>query len=108
MDESANDGQLLRAKDVARILCISPRMLQEHVKDGTLPRILTGRGKMRKHYAFDPADIEAFKRERKEFGGRSCQSTSRKTRRSTNLTSSSDVFDFQALRAKLREEKRKR
>ncbi|MEJ0094506.1 MAG: helix-turn-helix domain-containing protein [Methylocella sp.] len=106
-DGFVHDGHLLTAKQAAQILCISPRMLQEHVKDGTLPRIAIGRGELRKHYAYDPADIEAFKRARKEFGGRQCPSTKGKARRSTASTSNLEVFDFQALRKQLLSEKQK-
>ena len=103
----SDDQRLLRAKEVAAMLSISPRMLQEHVNDGTLPRIIIGRGKTRKHYAFDPADIEDFKRRRKEFGGGPCPSISRKSRKSSITTSGPEAFDFAALREKRRAEKRK-
>lgn len=95
----SEDRPLLRAKEAARLLSISVRTLQEHVNDGTIPRIVIGRGKTRKHYAFDPADVEDFKRRRKEFGGRSYPSISRKSQRSSSSTSSLEVFGFAAASA---------
>ncbi|MPR61293.1 helix-turn-helix domain-containing protein [Ochrobactrum intermedium] len=97
---------LLTPEQAAEALSISHRQLIYLTDDGELPFINIGRG-ARKIRRYDPADIEAFKNQRKKT---ECQSTSEKTARTERTPTSSRyaVVDFRATLAKSRSEKRAR
>lgn len=95
----AAEFQLISGEEAARRLGISEKTLLGHVLDGTIPHIPVGRGTKRRRRKFDPADIEAFARARKQFEAPKCQSSNDKAKRSTATTSSSKVVDLQALLA---------
>ncbi|MBU3887209.1 helix-turn-helix domain-containing protein [Methylosinus sp. KRF6] len=69
---------LISAKEAADRLNISTKTLRAHVRDGALPCVLVGRGEKRKHYAFDPADVDAFIRAHKHFEAPKVIPTSRR------------------------------
>lgn len=95
---------LMTPEQAAEALSISHRHLIYLTDDGELPFINIGRG-MRKIRRYDPADIEAFKNQRKTS---ECQFTSEKTVRTapTRMSSGYAVIDFRATREKLRNERR--
>ncbi|WP_156967862.1 helix-turn-helix domain-containing protein [Methylosinus sp. PW1] len=87
---------LITPEEAAKRLCVSKKTLLGFVQDGSIPKIPIGRGKKRERCAFDPADIEAFARSRKQFETPKCQSSNAKAKRSTATTSSSPVVDLRA------------
>ncbi|WP_157096451.1 AlpA family transcriptional regulator [Methylosinus sp. R-45379] len=99
---------LISAEEAAMRLCVSKKTLLGFVQDGSIPKIPIGRGAKRKRCAFDPADIEAFARSRKQFEAPKCQSSKGKAKRSTATTSKSQVVDLREVRARLMAEKRKK
>lgn len=94
---------LLTPEKAAEELGISGRQLRELSADGTLPFINVGRGG-RPARRYEPADIEAFKAERRTI---SCPSSSAPAPKRTATTSGIRVIDFQATLAARQNEKRK-
>lgn len=92
---------LLPPTAAARALGISEKTLHAHVKAGDITYVLVGQGATRKRRRFAEEDLAAFA-ERQRRREAPCPSTSRGRARSTTTTSGSGVFDFQALREKLR------
>lgn len=97
---------LLTCKEAADLLKVSEQLVLNHAKDGELPSINIGRGQKRRRIRFRRADLEAFidMRRRVEV----CQSISEKVKKNTRTISNTEVVDFQALRAKRKEQKQKR
>ena len=96
--------KLMSPADAAKALDISPRALREHVKDGTITFVITGRGKKRPRIKFGARDLEEFEEDRRlrnaPPGSEPCQSIGPSTRGSTSTTSNSNVVAFTALRAR--------
>jgi hypothetical protein len=94
-------ARLLTPAEAADALRISVKTLRIHVESGDLPRIIVGGGAVKKHWAIDPADLNAFVLKRKETGGAApCQSTSRRKAPITTMTSKSKVIAFSELLAR--------
>ncbi|MCI1001766.1 helix-turn-helix domain-containing protein [Ochrobactrum sp. C6C9] len=94
---------LLTIKQAAEALAISVRHLINLSEDGEIPYVNVGRG-TRKIRRYDPADIEAFKSQRKTVGVAEQQpASSRRVPRSSPLT----IVDFRALLEERRSRKRK-
>ena len=84
-------------KDTARVLGVSVKTLNGHVRDGEIRYIDVGRGKKKIRRMFTEQDIHEFK-ERRARREVPCQSTNTKTARSTTSISNSKVIGFTALR----------
>jgi hypothetical protein len=87
---------LLDCAEAAAALGISESLLKRHIADGAIRVVLIGRGKVRRHVRIAPSDIEDFK------DSRSCQFPCAGAPPSGSMTSRSRVYDFKALRKKLR------
>jgi hypothetical protein len=79
---------LLGVGQAARKLDVSTTTFLGHVKDGDIPWISVGRGKIRMRRKFDPRDIENFKQSRKIIGEPGCRSTKGKDKIHTPSISS--------------------
>lgn len=95
---------LLTPAQAAKALTIKPRTLREHVKDGTITYVITGRGKKRPRIAFAQSDLDAFEEDRRrrnlpivETREPSCPSTGRAKAHSIITTSGSTVVAFSDL-----------
>jgi hypothetical protein len=89
------DIELLTPKQAADALQVPLATLRGFVKDGDLVFINKSRGKERPRMAFDPADIEEFKRRRKKrLAPCPTASTSKKTPNSNRPKSGSTVVGF--------------
>lgn len=93
---------LLTMKQAAEALAISVRHLINLSEDGAIPYVNVGRG-TRKIRRYDPADIEAFKNQRKTVGVAEQQpASSSPVPHSSPLT----IVDFRALLEESRSKKR--
>lgn len=101
-------GALIPPAEAARLLTISLKTLREHVANGTLVPIHTGAGTKRRHYAFEPSDIEAFKQQRRLAGAIPCPSTKGRARKPTASILPSMVFDLQEIRKQHADKKLKK
>ncbi|WP_166652495.1 helix-turn-helix domain-containing protein [Enterovirga rhinocerotis] len=88
--------KLLTPQEVADSLGITPRTLREHVRDGRLPYIPTGRGLQRERRMFHPDDVANFLAEQRKAG---CRPTGKLDAASSSTTSISAVIDFTARRS---------
>lgn len=95
--------RLLTPAAAAQALGISEKTLRFHVLAGDIRYVLIGQGTARKRRRFTLADLEEFEegQHRREAP---CPSTARRKARSGTMTSGAEVFDFQALRAQLRDQ----
>ena len=97
-------SHLLTVEQTARILSVSSKQLIRLTNDGEIPFINIGRG-MRKIRRYEPADIEAFKSQRKTT---ECQFISERITKTASIPMNSayKVVDFQATLARSRSERR--
>src|SRR4249920_2878875 len=89
------DVRLLTSREAAERLHLSTDQLRAFVHDGELRYVNVGRGGKRPRMMFTESDIAEFitRRTRRDVG---CQSISRSERRSTPMTSRSEVIGFTA------------
>lgn len=96
--------ELLTPADASRYLGISVRTLRAHVQSGELAFINLGRGLVRKHMAFTRQDLDDFINSR-----RMRQGAVEPLRRASRAKQAEPIgLDFAALRAKRKEERRKK
>jgi excisionase family DNA binding protein len=95
---------LLTPAEAANLLGISVRTLRAHVRSGELAFINVGRGQVRKHIAFTRQDLEDFIKSR-----RMRQGAAEPVRRAMRARQAEPIgLDFAALRAKRKEERRRK
>jgi excisionase family DNA binding protein len=93
-----HDIKLLTLRQAAEALQVSESTVRGYVKDGSLPFVNKGRGAQRPRLAFDPADIEDFKRNRKRRLTPCHPSTRIRKANTGRPTSGSTVVSFLAQR----------
>ncbi|TFZ59352.1 DNA-binding protein [Methylorubrum sp. Q1] len=86
-------------EQTAQYLGVSKRTLHSLVSNGLISYIAVGLGLKRRRKMFDPEDLARFRERQRRT---ECPSTSGPGRRRGPTTSSSEVVDFQALRAQRR------
>jgi excisionase family DNA binding protein len=89
---------VLTIQQVAARLQVSVKQVRKLVDDGDLRYINVGRGSKHRAMRFKPADVEECIRQLTKRNVPSCPSTSRRTRLTTNTTSSAEVIGFTARR----------
>ena len=104
---SIPNGLRTPAEAAAR-LQISAKQLRAFVRSGELRYVNVGRGSKKPRIRFTDADLTEFIAARTRRNNPPCPSTARKTRRTTFMTSSSEVIGFQARRNARAAEKPKR
>ncbi len=98
-------ADLLTLNEAAASLGISPRTLQEHVRQGSISYIATGLGQVRRRKMFDPADLARFKERNRRT---ECPPSAVPSRARSLAASGVDVVDFKALLEQRRSERRSR
>jgi len=104
---SIPNGLRTPAEAAAR-LQISMKQLGSFVRSGELRYVNVGRGSKKPRIRFTDADLTEFITARTQRNNPPCRSTSRRTHRTTSLTSNSEVIGFQARRNARAAEKPKR
>ena len=102
-----NDGLRTPTEAAAR-LQISAKQLRAFVRSGELRYVNVGRGSKKPRIRFTDADLTEFIAARTRRNNPPCPSTSRRTHRTTNMTSSGEVIGFTARRNARAAEKPKR
>lgn len=96
--------ELLTPAEAADFLGISVRILRAHVRSGELAFINVGRGQVRKRVAFTRQDLDDFIKSR-----RMRQGAVEPVRRAMRAKQAEPIgLDFAALRAKRKEERRRK
>jgi excisionase family DNA binding protein len=106
MDEAhiaANDNErLLEISEAAAMLGVCERTVRRHIREGHLPYIAMGGGRIRLRKKIHPTDLSAFIASRRRFDA--CQSTSQPKARTMLTTSKSVAFGSAVLQAALASE----
>src|SRR6266581_8213548 len=84
--------------EAAARLQISAKQLRAFVRSGELRYVNVGRGSKKPRIRFTDADLTEFIAARTQRNNPPCPSTNLRTRRTTFMTSSSEVIGFQARR----------
>jgi hypothetical protein len=86
-------NKLFSATEAAQRLGISIKTLRGHVNDGSLPKVITGRGRVRPGYGFHEDDLERFERDRRQWSADRAEVPRRGRRRTLLNFGQSSIFD---------------
>ena len=89
--------ELRTPREAAKLLRVSIKTLNGHIRDGELRYINIGRGAKKPRKMLTDMDIDEFIQRRTRRNVPQCQSTSRKARPTSNTTSNGEVLAFTAL-----------